>query len=192
VAAKRYRLRERNFEMALYAGRWGHKYHDAVATCVAAVGGIIGHVLLEDSLDVRHPFLYRPLVEHGLRLQPELCVRPYARKWVLRQAMRDVLPEDVRARIGKGTPNERHAWALTNQRALLEPLVQNPMLADLGVVDGVALRRAFDSAPCRPGSKSDLHGALQGVLSIEAWLQMRAGRWPRGGAVSAICPEGTQ
>jgi asparagine synthase (glutamine-hydrolysing) len=142
-------------------------------------------VVLEDKLDVRHPFLYRPLVEFALTLPPELIVRPYARKWVLREAMRGIVPEAVRTRIGKGSANERYAWSLTAQRQLFEPLVRKSVLADLGVISPAGLQAAFDAAPRQPGRQDDPHSTLQGVLAIEAWLQMRAGRWPRGGRVVA-------
>ncbi len=179
--AARYNLGARQFEGLLYAGRIGHKYHDAVVMGLAAVGPTIGYVVLEDLLDVRHPFFYRPLIEFGLRLPPELCVRPHARKWVLREAMQGILPELVRTRVGKGGPTQCYARSFTAHHSLLEPLVRDSMLADLGVVDGTALRAAFDAMPNQPERKGDPHTTLQGVLAIEAWLQMRSGRWPRGG-----------
>ena len=177
---RRYELHKRTYELALYAGQLGDKYHTSLVNGVAALRRTIGHLVLDDVLDVRHPFLDRRLVEFGLRLPPELTARPYAGKWVLREAMRGVLPESVRTRVGKGTQNERHAWSLTAQRALLEPLVREPILADLGIVDGVKLRAAFHAAPRQAQRKGDPHAALQQVLAIEAWLQIRSGRWPRG------------
>ncbi len=183
--ARRYALHARLFEMLMYGGRIGHKYHDAVATCVVASARLMPNGVLDDALDVRHPFLYRPLVEFALRLPPEFCARPYERKWVLREAMRGIVPELVRTRVGKGTQTERYAWSLAHQRPLLEPLVRDSMLADLGIVDAGALRTAFDAASHQSARRDELHATLQGVLAIEAWLQMRAGRWPRGGHLSS-------
>jgi asparagine synthase (glutamine-hydrolysing) len=180
---RRFGLRDRAIEMMLYAGAVGDKYRHAVVQSLATVSRTIGYVVLEDRLEVRHPFLYRPLVEFALTLPPELVVRPHARKWVLREAMRGIVPELVRTRIGKGSVSERYAWSLAAQRQLFEPLVRDSMLADLGVVNPAGLRAAFDAAPYQAGGKDEPHSALQGVLAIEAWLQMRAGRWPRGGHV---------
>jgi asparagine synthase (glutamine-hydrolysing) len=181
AVVRRFGLRDRAIEMTLYAGPIGNKYRHAVVRSLDTVSRTIGYAVLEDKLDVRHPFLYRPLVEFALTLPPDLVVRPYARKWVLREAVRGIVPEAVRTRIGKGSANERYAWSLTAQRQLFEPLIQQSMLADLGVVSAARLRAAFDRAPRQPGRIDDPHSALQGVLAIEAWLQMRAGRWPRGG-----------
>jgi asparagine synthase (glutamine-hydrolysing) len=180
AVARRYDLHERAFEMLAYAGRIGQKYHHAIVTGVAGIGKLMDQGILGDTLDVRHPFLYRPLVQFALQLPPELCTRPYARKWILREAMREILPEAVRTRVGKGSLTERYAWSLTAQRQLLEPLVRDSILASLGVVDEAQLRTAFDTAAGEPGRRSEPHATLQGVLVIEAWLQMRAGRWPRG------------
>jgi asparagine synthase (glutamine-hydrolysing) len=180
VIARRFQLQDRGYELTLNAGPAGDKHRHTVIKGVAALQATIGHLVLDDMLDVRHPFLDRRLVEFGLRLPPELTSQPYAGKWVLREAMRGILPEAVRTRVGKGTQLERHAWSLAAQRPLLEPLVHNPILADLGIVDGAKLRAAFDAAPRQPQRKGDPHAALQQVLAIEAWLQIRAGRWPRG------------
>lgn len=177
--AQRYELHKRGLELGLYAGRLGEKYHTSNVKGVLAVQRTVGHLVLDDVLDVRHPLLDRRLVEFGLRLPPDLIVRPYAGKWLLREAMRGLLPEPVRTRVGKGTMSELYAWSFTNQRPLLEPLIEDPILGELGVIDRGILRRAYQDAPLQPQRRGDPHGNLQQVLAIEAWLQIRAGRWPR-------------
>jgi asparagine synthase (glutamine-hydrolysing) len=177
---KRYGLDRRRYELTLSEGPVGGKYRHSMLRSVVGLSTAVGHLVLDDCLDVRHPFLDRRLIEFGLRLPPELTTRPYAGKWVLREAMKGIVPEPVRTRIGKGTQNERHAWSLTTQRSLLEPLVRDPILAELGVVDRAAFRAAFDAAPHEGQSRGDPHAALQQVLAVEAWFQIRAGRWPRG------------
>jgi asparagine synthase (glutamine-hydrolysing) len=179
-AARRYDLASRQFEMALCAGGLGHKYSHSMAMTVVQVGKLVGHVVLDDELDVRHPFLDRRLVEFGLGLPPEMTTQPNESKWVLRHAIRGIVPEEVRTRVGKGSLIERHAWSLGAQRVLLEPLVHEPILAELGIIDPVKLRNSFVACQNIPRSYDDPQAALQQVLSIEAWLQIRAGRWPRG------------
>jgi asparagine synthase (glutamine-hydrolysing) len=180
TAASRYNLHAGGFVASIHAGRPGHKYHQAIVETVVALGRTKGYGVIGDALDVRHPFLYRPLVEFALQLPPSLCAQPYARKWILREAMRGILPEMVRTRVGKAMPTELCARSLATQRALLAPLVQDPILADLGIIDAERLRTAFDAAPHQPHRRNDPHGAVQSTLIIEAWLQMRSGRWPPG------------
>jgi len=162
-----------------YAGSLGRKYQHANAMSIQGVPNMLSFGLVEDSLDVRHPFLYRPLVEFALRLPPEMCARPHARKWVLREAMRGILPEAVRDRIGKATAGDVLAWSLTTQRQHLATLVQDPILAELGVIDAGKFRAAFDAPPLPAHRANEMHAALSSTLSVEAWLQLRAGRWPR-------------
>jgi asparagine synthase (glutamine-hydrolysing) len=177
---RRYALRARAIVASTYGGRLGRKYQDGVMANLAAIGSMMDYGTIADELDVRHPFLYRPLVEFALRLPPELCARPYERKWVLRQAMRGILPETVRERVGKGGPAQLYARSLTTQRSLLEPLLHASILADLGVIELAPLRTAFDTAASQPLGRCDLHTMVHSTLVIEAWLQMRSGRWPRG------------
>lgn len=177
---RRYGLDRRCFVPSIYAGRTGRKYYDARAATVAAIGPTRTQGVTEDSLEIRHPFLYRPLVEFALQLPPELCVRPHARKWVLREAMRGILPDLVRTRIGKGSVYGLLSWSLSRQRALLEPLVDDPILAELGVVDRSKLRASFVAAQQERDNRQRLASALTEVLAVEAWLQLRSGRWPRG------------
>ena len=156
------------------AGRRGDKYRGLVLETMRGVAyGLDRHAIVEAVVDVRHPFLYRPLVEFGLQLPPELCVQPHARKWILRQAMRGILPETVRTRVGKGT-NAGCTWqSLVHARPALERLLEDPILAQLGCIDPAKLRTAYSSA-CSTGA-DDLVGAVSSALAIELWLQARSG-----------------
>jgi asparagine synthase (glutamine-hydrolysing) len=180
ATVRRYDLDVRTWASFSFAGSIGDKYRHCVAAGVAAVPGSLPLGVIQDTVDVRHPFLYRPLVEFALRLPPELCARPYARKWILREAMRGVLPEVVRTRVGKGALYGRIAWSLGAQRAILEPLIRDSMLADLGVVDPTHLQVWFKTAQNAPDSREKRFAHVQHTLGIEAWLQTRSGRWPRG------------
>jgi len=180
-AVRQYDLQRRTYNSLAYAGRIGHKYHDAIAVYVLGLGtGLDLGTLLEETLDLRHPFLYRPLVEFALRLRPEWVARPQARKWVLREAMRGIVPDRVLTRIGKGSPAEVYASAVITRKTLLEPLVQEPILADLGLADAAQLRTAFATAAQQPHKGHEWHAMLHCTLAVEAWLQLRSGRWPRG------------
>jgi asparagine synthase (glutamine-hydrolysing) len=182
----RYALRERTVAPLLYQGRFGRKYQDARAAAVSTIAPSLNVGIIEESLDVRHPFYYRPLVEFALRLPPDLCIRPYQRKWVLREAMSGILPELVRTRVGKGTYNGTIAWSIATQKAVLEPLSRNTLLAELGIVEESALRAALKEASREQDDGRGRFGAVLGVLSIEAWLRVRSGRWADGAHISSL------
>lgn len=183
TAVRQYGLGEPLTMAASYGGAIRDKYGHALRTSVTAIGRYFDAGFLGDLLDVRYPFLYRPLAEFALRLPPELCVRPQARKWILREAMRGILPELVRARVGKGDSIAATASALARQWHLLAPLTCEPILADLGIIDAVRLRDAYATATGEPHRRNQLHARLQGVLALEAWLQLRSGRWPHASHV---------
>jgi asparagine synthase (glutamine-hydrolysing) len=178
--ARQYDLQARSSRVISQAGRTGHKYQDVITTSVKGLTAQLDAGFLGDTLDVRYPFLYRPLVEFALCLPPQLCARPHARKWVIREAMRGILPEKVRTRVGKGGPTDALLRSLSNQRTLLAPLVQKPILAELGLVDEGQLRSAFETAPTHKDIDGSFSINVQNTLMVEAWLRMRAGRWPQG------------
>jgi asparagine synthase (glutamine-hydrolysing) len=176
AVVREFELDRRGLELGMYSGPRGSKYR---TRGVAALQRTTGHLVLDDLLDVRHPFLDRRLVEFGLQLPPELVVQPYAGKWLLREAMRGLVPEEIRTRVGKGSTVQLYAWYFQRHHGVLEPLLEQPILGDLGLIDGKALRKAFLEVRHQPQRRDDPHTHLQHVLALEAWLQNRAGRWPR-------------
>ena len=158
-----------------FSGPRGRKYHSVVTEGVRSVHRILRHTLaIGNVLDVRHPFLSRPLIEFALRLPPEMCVRPYARKWVLREGMRGILPEPVRTRVGKGANFGTVLQSLKLERPRLTQLLVDPMLAQLGCVDPGQLRDAYRTA-CEV-TDQHLVSAVLYSLALETWLQARSGR----------------
>lgn len=135
----------------------------------------------EDGVELRYPFLHRPLVEMALALPMELLLRPGTTKWVLRQAMRGILPEEVRVRPGKGGPDARMVWSLSREEPRLRAMLRDPVVAQLGWVDRDRLLAAFEHVKAG-GSVS--RGSLDAALALETWLRAKAGRWPAGAAAS--------
>jgi asparagine synthase (glutamine-hydrolysing) len=175
---KRYGLAGRPSSASKYGGRLRHHYEHAVTESIANLESPHHGGLIADALEVRHPFLYRPLVEFALRLPPELRARPHAHRWVVREAMKGVLPEKVRTRVGKPGTADVLMWCLVAQRAQLVLLTRDPILGELGIVNASRLRAEFDAAASHRVAGGRLHAPLLGVLGIEAWLQIRSGRWP--------------
>jgi asparagine synthase (glutamine-hydrolysing) len=173
---RRYGLADHRRYQHSYDGRIGFKYADGVLAAIKAIPSTLHVGLLDDSLDIRHPFLYRPLVELALQLGPEMCVRPHARKWILREAMRGILPEAVRTRVGKGSSQGLATWPLIHERKWIADLLRDPILAQLGCVEPRRLRAALLTAGGAAHSRQaplNVHA----TLDLEIWLQVRSGRW---------------
>jgi asparagine synthase (glutamine-hydrolysing) len=124
------------------------------------------------EIEMRYPYLYRPLVEASLRLPAKQRVRPNARKWILRQATRDVLPEPVRTRSTKGGIDARILWSLHREKPRLDAMLRDPILGQLGCIDPGALRIAVDDA--RRGVAMN-NVQLFSALALETWLSARNG-----------------
>ena len=107
--------------------------------------GYLSMVLLRDidamsmahSLEVRVPLLDRALAEVAPRISWRLKLRDGVGKWIFKEALRDLLPEEIlfRPKMGFGLPYQ--VW----MRRSLEPIVR-----DLLSPDRVRRRGAFDPA----------------------------------------------
>lgn len=167
-------------------GSLGHKYRHALGGAIGGMAGTTPDGISEDLLDVRHPFAYRPLVEFALQLPPEVCARPQARKWILREAMRGILPEKVRTRVGKGMVAGVMSWSLVEHRERWQRILRDPILADMGCMDPKQFRAAFAAVLAAPSSSLHAYGLVQHTLCVEAWLQARDGRWTAESGASCI------
>lgn len=166
--------RDRLLNSVLEAPR-GARFGRYIACQLRMLNETIDRGIYEDELELRHPFLYRPLVEFSLGLPPGLLMQPLARKWVLREAMAGILPESVRTRSGKGSITARLVWSLQKERELIAGLLKAPMLADLGCVCADRLASAVWQA--QRGQIEHVSLLFQ-ALSIESWLRARSDRWP--------------
>jgi asparagine synthase (glutamine-hydrolysing) len=155
-------------------GRPGAKYAGAIADQIGHFGRHSDRTVFDQVLEVRHPFLYRPLVEFSLRLAPELRTRPRQQKWILRHAMRGILPEAVRTRTGKGGIDGRLAWSLIREQERIDDMLRDPLLSQLGCVDARKLRSAVNAI--RGGQESVVISVIE-TLSLETWLRVRSSRW---------------
>lgn len=169
------RLAERAFGVAVQQPKVaGSRFAQQIAAGLAALPAWIDDAPFGADIELRHPFLYRPLVEWSLTLPPQQRVRPAGRKWILRDALRDVLPENVRTRTTKGGIDARILWSLQRERSRVDALLRDPILAQLGCIDANALRQHVEQARCGiPVNNVQLFSAL----SLETWLAVRAGRW---------------
>jgi len=174
-AVREFGLGEHTVVQQAYGGRLGGKYIASVVQSLDAMPDVLAlHVVIQDVVEERHPFLYRPLVELALGLPAQLCAQPMARKWILREAMRGMLPETVRTRPGKGSIDGSLARTLSREAGWMRALLERSALVEMGLVDDVALVRAIEDGT--PGAE-DQRAAIVRTLALECWLQVRSGRW---------------
>ncbi len=151
-------------------------YADQVAAEVGCIEMVLEPSVYREGIEIRYPFLHRPLVEFALVLPPTLRARPGATKWVLREALQGVLPEKVRARKGKGAIAARFLWSLNQEAPMLRRLIRHSHLAEIGCIDASKLAQSFDRAVA---GDTEATGMLLVTLALETWLAMRSGWWGR-------------
>jgi asparagine synthase (glutamine-hydrolysing) len=127
-----------------------------------------------ESLDIRNPYLSRPLVEFSLQLPPEMLVEGRAHKHILREAMRGILPEEVRRRLSKGFVDTSVDDAFVRQHGTLHALLERSILGDMGCID---VRLAQKALSLRTAAHWSERNRLRHMLTLESWLAAKSGQW---------------
>lgn len=127
------------------------------------------------SIESRPPFLDQELVELVLSLPADAIVRDGWSRWILREAMKGILPEKIRLRrkkIGFTTPEMR--W-LRAERATVQGILRSPAFCSRPYWDAPVVARGFEAACDGALEESPLFWR---ILNVEAWLRVFHGGAP--------------
>jgi len=119
------------------------------------------------SVEVRVPMLDNPLTDYVLGLPSSMKVRNRQKKWILRRALRGVVPDDVLdgRKTGFGVPYAY--WLRRPLAGYLRSVLLDPHLAAAGLFDGDLLARIIDEHVA--GHKN--HGfILYKLLNFGLWF----------------------
>ncbi len=139
---------------------------------IRKVSASLSRGLVERAVHVRYPFLYRPLVEFMLALPWQWKLRPLGSKWLLRAALKDLLPPAVRHRAMSTSGGHSRYLSLARHWSEVATLADGSQLAELGLIDPRRFRHALELA--RSGHAPDLPALLMS-LAVEAWLHEHRG-----------------
>jgi asparagine synthase (glutamine-hydrolysing) len=124
---------------------------------------------MANSTEVRVPFLDRELVEWvALHVSPQMKQRGRTSKYILREAMRPLLPADVlrQPKAGFGAPIDR--WLRHDLVALVDDLLGEVSLRQRGLFDVDAVRRMIGQQ--RHG-RIDWSLQIWQLLTLELWFR---------------------
>ena len=124
---------------------------------------------MAESVELRVPFLDEDLVQLVESMHPSMKVHGRAGKWIHKQAMARLLPEEIvnRRKLGWETPLDR--WL----RAELKPLLEEVLLGE-----GELCRSLFDEGELR--RLIEAHERGERDLTKQLFLLLSLGLWHRG------------
>jgi asparagine synthase (glutamine-hydrolysing) len=128
------------------------------------------------SLEVRTPFLDYEFVEWVSRLPTNVKLHGGQGKYVLKEALRPLLPHAVlfRSKMGFAVPLD--AWFRGSLRNYIAQTVKGERLAQCGLFDPAALARVVDQ---HQGGRRDYSAALWSLLMFDGFLRKTQEPAPR-------------
>jgi len=121
------------------------------------------------SIESRVPFLDHPLVEFTARIPAKDEIKGLAGKFILKEAVADLLPEDIVYRKKMGFPTPWAYWLAGSQLAEIERLLSEPRSRARGLFRPEAIQRMF--AEHRAGYRD--HGnRIWRLLNLELWQRV--------------------
>ncbi len=121
------------------------------------------------SIETRLPFMDYRLVELCFRLPAEMKIRDGLTKWILRESMTGILPEEVRMRkdkVGFSTPED--TWFRNGLRRFAEDILASESFRSRPHVDPDMARKDLDRHLAGIKNRSE---ALWRILNLELWLR---------------------
>jgi asparagine synthase (glutamine-hydrolysing) len=125
------------------------------------------------SLEVRPPFLDHRIVEFAARLPQNFKVRGSTLKFILRELMRDKLPQSVLTRSKQGFDIPAHHWFRTVLKPLLLETVNREAVESTGLFHWPVVHRAISDHLER---RANYGYHLWGLLMLFLWRK----RWAVG------------
>jgi len=116
------------------------------------------------SLETRVPFLDHELVEFCATIPPDLKMSGFTEKYILRQALRDDLPAEIRNRRKRGLTAPIEQWLNLPEHTL--GLLAEDRVRESGYFDPISVTRALEQY--RSGRR-ELGKSLIRILGVQIW-----------------------
>jgi asparagine synthase (glutamine-hydrolysing) len=120
------------------------------------------------SIESRVPFLDHKLVEFAAALPPRLKLRRLTTKWILREAVRTVLPPSVLGRPKMGFPVPFGMWMRGRWSDVARDVLLDGRTRQRGIVDPAAVDRLIAAHASGAADGTD---ALWGLMNLELWYR---------------------
>jgi asparagine synthase (glutamine-hydrolysing) len=121
------------------------------------------------NLEVRVPFLNHEMVELAARMPPDLKLRGFKRKYILKRVAEQFLPKEVvwRKKAGFGAPVR--SWLRNALRPLVDDLLSEEAVRRRGLFEPREVRRIIDS---NLSGREDFNLQVFQLLTLEMWQRV--------------------
>jgi asparagine synthase (glutamine-hydrolysing) len=118
------------------------------------------------NLEVRVPFLNRRMIEFAARMPPELKLKGFKRKYILKRALEKVLPPEAvwRKKAGFGAPIR--SWLRGALRPLVAELLSAEVVKQRGLFRPEEVQRVID---LNLSGREDYNLQVFQLLTLEMW-----------------------
>ena len=139
---------------------------------------------MANSLEVRSPFLDHEVMEFAASLPLHLKLRGFTQKYLLRRAMRGLLPEAVlrRPKMGFGVPIDH--WFRHELREMAYDVLLDARARQRGYFRPEIVRRYLDE---HVEGRAHHHPRLWSLLILEQWHRVFIDSRPASSAAPAAC-----
>jgi asparagine synthase (glutamine-hydrolysing) len=120
------------------------------------------------SIESRVPFLDHRLVEFAAALPSRLKLRGFKTKWILREAVRDLLPPEILSRPKMGFPVPFSLWMRGEWNGLARDVLLDTRSRQRGIIDPPAVERLLDA---HAATETEAGETLWTLLNLELWYR---------------------
>jgi asparagine synthase (glutamine-hydrolysing) len=120
------------------------------------------------SIESRVPFLDHHLVEFAAALPPRMKLRGFSTKWILREAVKGILPPDILTRSKMGFPVPFGVWMRGSAANLARDILLDSRTRQRGITDAKAVSALIEG---HAAGASDGADALWSLINLELWYR---------------------
>ena len=120
------------------------------------------------SIESRVPFLDHRLVEFAATLPPRLKLRGFTTKWILREAVKRALPQEILTRRKMGFPVPFGRWMRDRWQSTARDVLLDRRTRERGIIDPGAADRLITDHATGAHEGAD---AIWSLMNLELWYR---------------------
>lgn len=128
----------------------------------------VDRMSMATSLETRAPFLDADVMELAFSMPGELKIRNGERKWILKRAMRDVLPGEILTRKKEGFSIPMKNWLRRELEPLMRSLLSPARIAARGLFEPAEVSRLIDA---HVAGRDNYAHTLFPLMVFERWCE---------------------